>query len=84
MCCVWANTEPPHKDTTTEDYLCMFAQHTAPFIQTPLFVLQSRFDSWQQVLDCTMPSATQFGLLQVFFILTRLMCEGWQELGHCQ
>jgi len=26
---------------------CYFAQHTAPFIRTPIFPLQSRFDAWQ-------------------------------------
>ena len=33
--------------------LCMFAEHTAPFIHTPLFALQSQYDSWQRyfVLD---------------------------------
>jgi len=33
--------------------LCMFAEHTAPFIHTPLFALQSEYDSWQRyfVLD---------------------------------
>ena len=33
--------------------LCMFAEHTAPFVHTPLFVLQSEYDSWQRyfVLD---------------------------------
>ena len=25
----------------------MFAQHLAPFIKTPLFVLQAQYDSWQ-------------------------------------
>ena len=28
-------------------YLCMFAEHTAPFTHTPLFALQSTYDSWQ-------------------------------------
>eukprot|EP01005_Ploeotia_sp_CARIB1_P000406 NODE_149_length_1336_cov_170.449132_g145_i0.p1 GENE.NODE_149_length_1336_cov_170.449132_g145_i0~~NODE_149_length_1336_cov_170.449132_g145_i0.p1 ORF type:complete len:386 (-),score=108.98 NODE_149_length_1336_cov_170.449132_g145_i0:118-1275(-) len=26
---------------------CMFAQHTAPFITTPMFALQSQYDAWQ-------------------------------------
>jgi len=26
---------------------CYFAQHTSPFIRTPIFPLQSRFDAWQ-------------------------------------
>ena len=28
--------------------LCMFAEHTAPFVHTPMFVLQSEYDSWQR------------------------------------
>ena len=26
----------------------MFAEHTAPFVHTPLFALQSEYDSWQR------------------------------------
>jgi len=26
---------------------CYFAEHTAPYIQTPYFVMQSQYDSWQ-------------------------------------
>ena len=26
---------------------CFFAANVAPFVQTPVFALQSRFDSWQ-------------------------------------
>jgi len=35
--------------TPTDDpaYLCMFAEHTAVFTHTPLFPLQSMYDSWQ-------------------------------------
>ena len=29
-------------------YLCIFAEHAAPFVRTPLFALQPEFDSWQQ------------------------------------
>lgn len=28
-------------------YLCMFAEHTSPFTHTPLFPMQSTYDSWQ-------------------------------------
>jgi len=28
-------------------YLCQFAEHTSPFTHTPLFPLQSEYDSWQ-------------------------------------
>jgi len=31
------------KDTSD----CIFAEHTVPFIKTPIFPLQSRYDSWQ-------------------------------------
>jgi len=28
-------------------FKCIFAEHTAPFVKTPLFGLQSEYDSWQ-------------------------------------
>uniref|UniRef100_A0A6B2L7Z4 Pectin acetylesterase n=1 Tax=Arcella intermedia TaxID=1963864 RepID=A0A6B2L7Z4_9EUKA len=37
--CIKANTQQPA--------LCFFAEHTVPHITTPLFPLQSRYDSWQ-------------------------------------
>ena len=42
--------------------LCMFAEHTAPFVHTPLFALQSEYDSWQRyfVLD-SMKNAQALG-----------------------
>jgi len=47
--CIAAHT--PTKDT----WKCFFAQHTAPFIETPIFPLQSQYDSWQlsEDLDST-------------------------------
>jgi len=30
----------------TDDWKCMFAEHMAPFVQTPTLVLQSAFDAW--------------------------------------
>lgn len=30
-----------------EEWRCMFAQWTAPFISTPTFALQSKYDAWQ-------------------------------------
>ncbi|KAK3265008.1 hypothetical protein CYMTET_26283 [Cymbomonas tetramitiformis] len=30
-----------------EQWKCMFAQHALPFVQTPVFLLQPRYDSWQ-------------------------------------
>lgn len=32
---------------TGDTQMCMFAEHTAPFVQTPTFPLQSAYDSWQ-------------------------------------
>lgn len=32
--------------------LCLMAEHIAPFIKTPLFALQAKFDSWQQGNIC--------------------------------
>jgi len=37
-----------HQD---EEWRCIFAEHTAPFLTTPVFPLQSRFDSWQTAYD---------------------------------
>lgn len=34
---------------STEGWKCIFAMHTAPFIRTPTFALQSVYDSWQVV-----------------------------------
>mmetsp|Transcript_45016 Transcript_45016/g.97490 ORF Transcript_45016/g.97490 Transcript_45016/m.97490 type:complete len:408 (+) Transcript_45016:206-1429(+) len=31
----------------TEPWRCMLTEHMAPYVQTPLFVYQSRFDAWQ-------------------------------------
>eukprot|EP01006_Ploeotia_vitrea_P035906 TRINITY_DN65948_c7_g2_i1.p1 TRINITY_DN65948_c7_g2~~TRINITY_DN65948_c7_g2_i1.p1 ORF type:complete len:391 (-),score=39.45 TRINITY_DN65948_c7_g2_i1:135-1181(-) len=36
-----------HWGARNESSKCMFAQHTAPFITTPTFALQSQYDSWQ-------------------------------------
>jgi len=35
-----------HKPTG-DDWMCMFAEHTAPHISTPIFALQSKYDKWQ-------------------------------------
>ena len=34
-----------------ETWRCIFAERTSPYISTPLFALQSRFDSWQTDMD---------------------------------
>lgn len=39
--CVEAHT------ATDDTWMCMFAEHTAEHISTPLFPLQSKYDSWQ-------------------------------------
>lgn len=53
---------------TGEDWKCLFAQYTAPFIQTPLFLLQSLYDTWQVwvVLNQSEPAAIRMfaGLLR--------------------
>lgn len=40
-----------------DGWKCMFGSNLAPFVQTPLFVLNSKYDSWQQLailgLNCT-------------------------------
>ena len=32
---------------TGDEWMCMFAEHGSPFIKTPIFILQSQYDSWQ-------------------------------------
>jgi len=39
--CIQAHTK------TNDTWKCIFAQETAPYIDVPVFALQSRFDSWQ-------------------------------------
>lgn len=34
-------------EATGDTWMCMFAEHTAPHISTPMFALQSKYDSWQ-------------------------------------
>lgn len=34
-----------------EPWKCMFAEHTAPYIKSPMFPLQSEYDSWQTSQD---------------------------------
>jgi len=36
-----------HEDAGGDEADCYFAEHTVPFIETPLFALQSVVDSWQ-------------------------------------
>jgi len=35
------------KASTGETWKCIFAQHTSPFIATPIFPLQAKYDAWQ-------------------------------------
>src|SRR5437764_990138 len=37
--CVANNSKNPGK--------CLFAEHVSPFIKTPIFALQARYDTWQ-------------------------------------
>jgi len=36
-----------HYKPSKEEWRCFFAQYTSPFIKTPIFPLQSIYDSWQ-------------------------------------
>lgn len=36
---------------TKDTWKCFFAEHTSPFITTPIFPLQSAYDSWQIPYD---------------------------------
>jgi hypothetical protein len=33
------------------EWKCIFAEHTSPFIETPIFPLQGEYDSWQMCCD---------------------------------
>ena len=41
----------------TDPWSCVFAEHVAPFIRTPFFALQAKFDAWQlpNILGSTDP-----------------------------
>ena len=41
--------------STHDTHKCIFAQHTAPHIQTPIFPLQAEYDSWQIGNDLGVP-----------------------------
>jgi len=43
---------------------CMFAEHTVPYITTPIFPLQSRYDSWQ--LDNILGTKNDDGLANAY------------------
>eukprot|EP01125_Pyxidicula_operculata_P008327 TRINITY_DN2804_c0_g1_i1.p2 TRINITY_DN2804_c0_g1~~TRINITY_DN2804_c0_g1_i1.p2 ORF type:complete len:360 (+),score=63.23 TRINITY_DN2804_c0_g1_i1:1188-2267(+) len=49
---------------TKDTWKCIFAEHTSPFIQTPMFPLQSQFDSWQ--LDNILGNNTDVALVNKF------------------
>jgi hypothetical protein len=36
-----------HYSPSGNAWMCYFAEHTAPFLSTPTFPLQSQYDSWQ-------------------------------------
>eukprot|EP01051_Picozoa_sp_SAG22_P019964 SAG22_NODE_3862_length_1494_cov_1.588530_3_plen_106_part_01 len=45
----------------TQKNLCLMAEHIAPFIETPMFALQAKFDSWQKGNVCGADCATAAG-----------------------
>eukprot|EP01084_Bolivina_argentea_P179253 309757_1 len=45
-------------DNNDDDYKCMFAQYTAPYIENKMMVLQSRFDTWQTGAELRSNNAT--------------------------
>ena len=40
-------TGGPGAATDSDTYLCQFAEHTSVFTHTPMFAMQSEYDSWQ-------------------------------------
>jgi hypothetical protein len=55
-------------------YMCMFAPHVSPFIQTPMFALQAKYDAWQipNILGSTDPVRALF---RVWHASMTLACE---------
>lgn len=59
-----------------EDWKCIFAQYTAPFIQTPLFAMQSEYDSWQIQYDLASKDPAminKYGTMLVDLVKTQLL-----------
>ena len=59
-----------------EPALCMFAPHLAPFIQTPIFALQAKYDAWQipNILG-----SKDVATVNAFGKNTTLLLEAWME-----
>jgi len=59
-----------------EPWMCIFAEHVSPFIQTPIFPLQPIFDSWQipNILGSTDPtSINEYGTLLMRLVFQNLL-----------
>ncbi|XP_075102768.1 pectin acetylesterase 8-like [Nicotiana tabacum] len=42
-----AKNLPPSCASAMEPSLCFFPQHVIPYVQTPLFIINSHYDAWQ-------------------------------------
>jgi len=61
-----------------EGHRCMFAEHSAPFIESNLMVVQSRFDSWQtakQLVSANIAEINAFGKELAGSIMLNFMAE---------
>jgi hypothetical protein len=76
---------------TGDTYKCFFAEHTVPFLKTPIFPLQSEFDSWQigNILGSkNIDDVNEYGklLTQRFSVVTAKAMDGcWLDscYHHC-
>jgi len=62
--------------TTGNTWNCFFAQHTSPFIKTPIFPLQSEYDSWQVGNDLGSSDPSQvntYGTLLTNLVKTQVL-----------
>ena len=57
-----------------EAYKCFFGANVAPFVQTPLFVLNSKYDTWQ--------GGAIIGANTTFDKLPANVRKFWESYGH--
>jgi len=62
--------------STDSAWRCIFAQYTSPFIVTPIFPLQSEYDSWQVANELDSTDAVQinkYGDILTLWVTTNLL-----------
>ena len=60
------------KTVENEEWRCMFGSVVAPFVKTPLFVLNSKYDTWQEKAiigaNCSIAQCPHGGAMQKFWV----------------